>query len=225
MRLVSSRFRTKLLTFAILSTSIGAFSTPATAQPPPARPAAAPPSDVDRGKPVRDGRDAERGALREKIQQKVQTWLTVELSSRVGLDEKKSLRLSEAIKTHMAQRRTQREKLKAEADKLRTLVDSKAPDAQVRAQLDAVLGLAGRDEEVERFVKETGAFLSATEQAKLALAMPEVMRELKKMVREARGERRGGHRGGREDRDGRDGRDGPGGRGGHRGDHDDDDDE
>ena len=130
-----------------------------------------------------------RAEMRERVEQKIQTYLTVELSSRMALDEKKSLKLSEAIKAQMKRKQERREKLKGEMNKLRDLVDKKAPDGQVKSQLDVVTGLAGRDEDMHDFLNDTSKFLTVQEQARLAIAFPEIMKDVHQLVREARGKR------------------------------------
>jgi hypothetical protein len=152
-------------------------------------------ADPPRGGPPPGGVHGD-GEMRERIQQKVQTYLTVELSTRLGLDQAKSMKLSESIKSLMQKRQVNRQRLREEAQKLRALVNNKASDADVKKQLDVVIGAAGRDDMIHDFVQETGKYLTATEQAKLALAMPEVMRDMKRMMRDARGKRGGGVGGG-----------------------------
>ena len=79
-----------------------------------------------------------------------------------------------------------RERMRIEANKLRELVEKKAPDAQVKAQLDSVVGLAGKDDDLHSFLGDTAKLLNVTEQAKLALSMPEIMHDVQRLVREAR---------------------------------------
>jgi len=138
------------------------------------------------------GSDDARGALRERVKAKIQTYLTVELAQRAGLDEKKSLQLGNAIKAHMERKQKAREAKKTELQKLRSLVDGKGADSAVKAQLQALLNSSDRDDQVQAFVDDTSKFLTPTEQAKLVLALPEVMKDTRQLVREARQERRGG---------------------------------
>jgi hypothetical protein len=150
---------------------------------------AGPPSGDVRAEKRGDGK---REEIRARVQQKVKTYLTVELSTRLGLDDKKSAKLADAIAAHMERKRANREAMKNDMKKLRELVDAKAPDAQVKAQLDVVIKQREKGEDVQTFLKETSSFLSVQEQAKLALAMPDVMRGLKGMMQEARKGARGG---------------------------------
>lgn len=136
--------------------------------------------------------DEQRGALRERVQQKIQTYLTVELSSRAGLDEKKSLQLGAAIKAQMQRRQAAREKKRAEMQKLRELLDSKAADAALRAQVKSVVDQSDREEQLQALLDETARFLTPTEQAKVVLAWPEVMRETRRLILQARRDRNGG---------------------------------
>lgn len=139
-----------------------------------------------------DGPFAERREeVRQRVEQKIKTYLTVELSSRLALDQKRALQLSDAVQRHMDRMHERREKMRAEADKLRDLVEKKAPDAQVKAQLDTVVGLAGKDDDLHAFLGDAAKFLNVTEQAKLALAMPEIMRDVHRMVKDVRKEMRG----------------------------------
>jgi hypothetical protein len=88
------------------------------------------------GQPGRQGKGRiaqmnpeERAALRDRVKQKIQTYLTVELSSRAGLDEKKSLQLGTAIKGHLEKREASRKTRHEAFVKLKELVDQKANDA------------------------------------------------------------------------------------------------
>lgn len=132
-----------------------------------------------------------REEIRQRVEQKIRTYITVELSSRLALDQKRALQVGEAVQRHMDRMHERREKMRAEADKLRELVEKKAPDAQVKAQLDTVVGLAGKDDDLHAFLGDTAKFLNVTEQAKLALSMPEIMRDVHRLVKETRRELRG----------------------------------
>ena len=129
--------------------------------------------------------------MRARVEQKIKTYLTVELASRLNLDQKRALQLGDAVQRHMDRQHQRRERMHSEADKLRQLVEKKAPDAQVKAQLDTVVGLAGKDDDLHAFLGDAGKFLNVTEQAKLALSMPDIMRDVHRLVRDARREMRG----------------------------------
>lgn len=137
-------------------------------------------------------REARRAEMRERVKAKIQTYVTVELSTRAGLDEKKSMQLGNAIKVHLERKHKAREAKKAEMQKLKALLESKGNDAAVKSQLNALLSKDGRDEQTQAFVDDTSKFLTPTEQAKIVIALPEVMKDTRKMIREARQERRGG---------------------------------
>ena len=135
--------------------------------------------------------EEQRGALRERVQQKIQTYLTVELSSRAGLDDKKSLQLGAAIKAQMERRQATREKKRAELKKLRELVDGKAADAALKAQVRTVVEQADREEQLQALLDDTSKFLTPAEQARVVLAWPEVMRETRRLIAAARRDRGG----------------------------------
>jgi Spy/CpxP family protein refolding chaperone len=149
--------------------------------------------EADGEKKGRGGKmsDDERAALRERVQQKIQTYLTVELSSRAGLDDKKALQLGAAIKTQLQQRQAAREKKRAEMKKLRELVESKAADAALKAQVKAVVDQGDREEQLQSLLDETSKFLTPTEQAKVVVAWPEVMKETRRLIAKARRDRGG----------------------------------
>ncbi len=128
----------------------------------------------------------QRGALRARVQDKLATYLVVELSQRAGLDEKKGVQLSAAVKAHLARVEAARATKHQARETLKQLVDSKATDAALQAQIKAVLGAADRDEQQGEFIADLGRFLSATEQAKIVVALPEVMKDAMHLVREAR---------------------------------------
>lgn len=141
-----------------------------------------------------DGR-GKHEELRTRVQEKVGAWLTTEISTRLGLDATKSAKLSESIRAHIERKQERGQKLRAEMQKLRSLVDAKAADAQVKAQLDVVIGASSRDDDVHELLRDTARFMTVQEQARLALAMPEIMQEMRKVMREARRDGRGEGRG------------------------------
>ncbi len=143
--------------------------------------------------------EGKRGELRERVRQKVQTYVTVELASRANLDEKKSLQLGSAIKAHMERKQQARQKKRGEMEKLRALVDSKGNDAALKAQMKTLVDAARDEDQVQLLLDDTAKFLTPTEQARVVLALPGVMKDTMKMVKEARGGGLGGggRRGGR----------------------------
>jgi len=151
----------------------------------------------------------ERAALRERVKQKIQTYLTVELSSSAGLDEKKSLQLGAAIKGHLEKREAARKTRHDAFVKLKELVDQKANDAALKAQMKTVLDSHGREQAMDDIAVELGKFLTPTEQAKVMVAFPEVMKDAMRLIREARGGR-GGRGGGKGPGAGGPGMGGPG---------------
>lgn len=136
-----------------------------------------------------------RDQLRGRVQEKIGTWLTTEITTRVGLDATKSAKMSAAIKDHMARKQERMKRLREEMQKLRSLVDSKATDAQTKTQLDTVIGLSSRDDDMHEMIRETAKFMTVQEQAKLALAMPEIMKDMRQMMKDAKREMRGKHGG------------------------------
>ena len=161
----------------LLTTTLLAGATAALAEPPP--------------NPKPNKFAGKREEMRARVEQKIKTYLTVELASRLNLDQKRALQLGDAVQRHMDRQHQRRERMHSEADKLRQLVEKKAPDAQVKAQLDTVVGLAGKDDALHAFLGDAGKFLNVTEQAKLALSMPDIMRDVHRLVRDARREMRG----------------------------------
>jgi hypothetical protein len=137
----------------------------------------------------------QRSALRERVKGKIQTYLTVELSSRAGLDEKKSLQLGSAIKAHLERKEAARGGRREAVAKLRELVDGKAADAALKSQMKAVIDMHNKQEALDTMLDETARFLTPTEQARMLVALPDVMKDAMNLMREARGtrgERRGG---------------------------------
>jgi Spy/CpxP family protein refolding chaperone len=158
-----------------------------------------------KGKGLRGGRLSpdERAKLKAEVQRKMQTFITVELASQLGLDDKRALKLSAAIKKHHEQADAHHAKMRAEMEALKSLLESgSASDKALNAQAKKVLKLRDGRPEMEDIFADTKSFLSAKERAKLILVFPHVQQEMRKMMRHARREMRGGHGG-------------PGGPGGH----------
>lgn len=166
---------------------------------------------VAAGDHARGGPRAEmRERARERVGAKMATYLAQELATRAGLDANKREQLGKVVQTQIERRQAQRQELKQETRKLKQLLEDKASDAVVKAQLDKVMALTDRDERMRGFVDDTAAFLTPREQAQVAVAFPRVMREARRMMHEARGGK--GHRAepglhGETDDDGGDGED------------------
>ena len=168
----------------------------------PPAPAAGPVQDRRHGQHGRGERlsklpPEQRSALRERVKGKIQTYLTVELSSRAGLDEKKSLQLGSAIKAHLERKEAARGGRREAVATLRELVDGKAADAALKSQMKAVVDMHHKQEALDTLLDETARFLTPTEQARMLVALPDVMKDAMNLMREARGTR--GERSGGDD--------------------------
>lgn len=132
---------------------------------------------------------ADREARRAELEQKVDTYITVELASQIGLSNDKALKLADALKARRASRKTRREATMAEYQKLKELVDKGAPEKDIKAQTARTVeaGRAMRDE--DDVLDDTAKFLTPMEQAKLVLAFPHVRREMKQLMKDGRGRR------------------------------------
>jgi hypothetical protein len=127
-----------------------------------------------------------------EVQEKIAAFMVGELTSRLSLDATKSAKLSDAIKAHMERKHANEKAMHQAMQKLGELVEEKAPDAQVKQQLDVVLGAkASEGDEIGAFVNDTQKFLTVQEQAKMALAMPDIMKEVGRMRHEMREEFKG----------------------------------
>lgn len=158
--------------------------------------ARAPDGQQRRGKRGKKGKKhklspEERAALKKEVQRKIQTFVTVELATRLELDEKKSLKLSQAVKEHLAQREASREKIRAEREKLEALLSSGASDSEIGKQTDVVIEMNKNIRDEQPFFRATSSFLSKTEQAKLVLAYHHIQKEVKRMVRHAKRNKKG----------------------------------
>lgn len=131
----------------------------------------------------------QRGRLEGEVRQKLRTLVGAKLSERLGLDEATALKLSDAIRVHREAQHAAREKLRKERDKLAALVRDGASEDALRAQTAKVLAAVDGEPELDDLARATATFLTPTQQAKLVLAFPEVMREVRGMMR---GARRGG---------------------------------
>jgi len=160
-------------------------------------PVAAIAADLPQRTGTREGRHArfsklppeQRAALRARVQEKIQTYLVVELSSKAGLDDKKSLQLGTAIKAHLERSEAARDDKRQALEALQGLIDQKAPDAALTAQIKAVLATTDREEHHQQLLADVAKFLTPTEQAKIVVALPEVMKDAMRLVRDARKDR------------------------------------
>jgi hypothetical protein len=148
--------------------------------------------------------DEERRALRQRVQDKIQAYLTRELSDRAGLDERKAAQLSEAIGAQLKRRHEAKERRHTAMEQLRQLVQTQASDAALRAQLGKLVDHNDREEQLHLLLEDLSTFLTPLEQAKIALAWPRVLKEARSLIVQARRERGNAKAGGEVDDDGRD---------------------
>lgn len=136
-----------------------------------------------------------RRALEEEVRGKMQAYLAVELSSRLGLDEQRAQQLSAALARQGERRQAARQRTRAAHQRLEALLEQKADAAALERQMQEVS--AARAEEAASLgalLEEIKAFLTVREQARLVVALPEVMREMRQMMRQSRRGHRQGER-------------------------------
>lgn len=130
---------------------------------------------------------AQRAQVKAEVQQKVRTYVTVELSSRLGLDDARALKLAAAVDAHMDRKQAARQALRAEHEKLEDLLGKGADDKALAAQIAVVSQRASAMDLHDELLADCRKFLSVKEQAKLVLAVPDVMRDVGKMARGGKG--------------------------------------
>lgn len=129
----------------------------------------------------------EREKKHAEIQRKVKVYILAELSSRLNLDDRKTNLLSDVIDKQMQERDANHKAMREEMKNLRGLVEKNADDAQLRTSIQKLASLRDNSDHIASFVQDTTSFLTTKEQAQLVVALPEVMRDLKKMKRGHRG--------------------------------------
>src|SRR4051812_25809631 len=95
--------------------------------PPPIAPVAAPAPGGGFG-------GARHDEIRARVQEKIGAFITGELTSRLSLDAAKSAKLADAVKGFQTRKQQRQKTMKEALEKLQQLVDSKAPDAQLKSQ-------------------------------------------------------------------------------------------
>ncbi len=160
-----------------------------------------------KGKPKRGQLSPEeRQQLEEAVGRKMDTFITVELSSQLGLSDDKALKLSRLLRERREAKQAARQQARTEYEALQQLLDSGAGDSALKAQTQKVINAAQRAEAPPDLLEATRSFLTPKEQARLVLVLPHVRREMRMMMKQARKELRQRRRGAR-----RGGPDGPGG--------------
>ncbi len=138
----------------------------------------------------------ERAALQKEVQRRIQTFVTVELATQLELSDEKALRLSSAVKAHLAKRQDARDKIRGERDKLEALIQKNASDRDLQNQTKKVMAASRNMHDEDGFMEATRSFLTAQEQAKLVLIYHHIQKEVRRMVRHAKQRGKGGgHRG------------------------------
>jgi hypothetical protein len=127
------------------------------------------------------------GELRKRIGQKMQAFISAELSSQAALDPAKTAQLQQTVATFMEQRQQSRANRREQMKQLRQLVQNNgSSDAQLLAQLQLVATSAPPDD-LDDLMKATAKYLSPREQAMVVMAIPDVLRDAKQLMRKGRG--------------------------------------
>lgn len=142
--------------------------------------------DERRARRLRGLSPEERKALKGEVRQKMQTHLAEELSRRLGLDAQKSAALADAIKRQGEAREARGKALRQEMQALQRLVEGPASERELVAQMDRVKQARAAKEGMDGLLEQASRFLSTAEQARLMLALPAVMRDARRMMKEAR---------------------------------------
>lgn len=128
----------------------------------------------------------QRRRLEDEVQRKVHTYVTVELSSRLGLDDETALQLADIIRAHREQQHEAHKKVRAESETLERLLREGASEAALKKQTAVVLAAAAARPHLDDLVKASAKLLTTKQQAQLVLAFPDVMRDVRRMMRKAR---------------------------------------
>lgn len=220
-----------VLTFGLITGSTGVAAAPMTQGPAADAPRAQTPNahtprriaqaDRQRGKQGRKKRKGGRGGkltpeerqqLEDKVGRKMDTFITVELSSQLGLSDDKALKLARLLKQERQRKYTTRVKARQEYKALQELLDQGGDDRALKAQTRKVVEAAQVADAPPDLLAMTAGFLNAKEQARLVLVMPHVRREMRHLMKRARKEaRQEAKRDGRRRHRGNRGQGGPGG--------------
>ena len=98
-------------------------------------------------------------------------------------------KLSTAVKAHLERMEAARDDKRQAIEALQGLIEQKAPDTALLAQIKVVGASGDREAQQQQLVTDVAKFLTPTEQAKLIVALPEVMKDAMRLVREARKDR------------------------------------
>lgn len=150
----------------------------------------------------------QQATVRAEVERKIDTYVTVELASELGLSNDKALKLSAALKGMREKRHAKRGAVKEEMKTLREMVDGGAPDAALKKQMQAVMAAKAQAKagKAEELLAATESFLTTQEQAKLLLTTPRIRHDVKRMMRQARHQATGPGDGDRAGKRGRRGR-------------------
>jgi len=139
-------------------------------------------------------RKAKRKEKREQVMRKMRTFLTVELTEELKLNDSASLKLSKAIAKVQDEHHKARKKMKEQAKKLKELVANKAGDNALKAQMKKVRAEHKNLKPMEELlIDECASFLSVQQQARLMLQVPHLKKEIGKMLRKGH-KKRNGHK-------------------------------
>ena len=164
----------------------------------------------ERGRHKNKNRKERRAKRRAKVEKKIRTFLVLELTDALDLDDKMALKLASTIEKTQKEQQALREKAHENMDKLKAmLADDKTEDNALKKQTDKTSKAIKKARKMEEALYESiSEHLDTKQKAKMLLVLPQIQGKIHRMMQKAR---KGGH-GGK-------GRMGPrgGGHGGHRG--------
>ena len=147
---------------------------------------------------------------RAKVEKKIRTFLVLELTDELDLDDAMALKLSSTIETTQKEQHALREKAHMQMQKLKELLaDEKTSDSALKKQTDKTSKSVKKARKMDEALFDSiSKLLNTRQKAQMLVVLPKIQGKIHRMLQKAR---KGGH-GGK-------GRMGPrgGGHGGHRG--------
>lgn len=132
----------------------------------------------------------ERAEMKEKLQRKMHTYLTVELSELLSLDEKKAVQLSGALKRNNEAMQKHHQKMRMLSKALEKSLEENASEKKLQVQLKELTTWMAQRPSAARLLEETKSFLTVQEQSRLVLAYPRLIKEMRGMMQKHRKEKR-----------------------------------
>jgi hypothetical protein len=127
-----------------------------------------------------------RADMKVRLQERILQLMTTELAAAAHLTDDKTQQLKTALAASMARKEAVRAEKRAVAARLRKAIDAGAADVDIARDVQAIVALKAKEEDLLQLSDALAAVLTPTEHAQIVLAFPGVFKDVRDLLDDKR---------------------------------------